>query len=214
MKNACTTFCTHEAVQNEFKRLNISNGREISLNFLQNRRNIAVCVYLGLFRLWKRRALRSALMTQCKVRLNVEESQRGEKYRLIFYKIDELLQFACIWACFDVGGQVCPTFCTHNTEKRAFKRRSISNGREISLNFLQNRWIIAICVYLGLLRRRKTRAQRSARIMQWKERLNVEVSRTGEKYRIMFYKIDELLQFACIWTCFYDEKGVHYVLHA
>ena len=108
----------------------------------------------------------------------------------------------------------CTTFCTHNAVKRAFKRRSISNGREISINFLQNRRIIAVCVYLGLLRRRKTRALRSACITQCKVRLNVEISRTGEKYRLVFYKIDELLQFACIWTCFYDEKGVHYVLHA
>ena len=153
-------------------------------------------------------------MTQCKVRLNVEESQRGEIFLLIFYEIDELLQFACIWACFDVGEQACTTFCMHNAMQSALKRRNISNGREISLNFLQNQQIIAICVYLGLLRRRKTRALRSARITQCKVRLNVEVSRTGEKYRLICYKIDELLQFACIWTCFYDEKGVHYVLHA
>ena len=45
-------------------------------------------------------------------------------------------------------------------------------------------------------------------------RLNVEISRTGEKYRFISYKIDELLQFACIWACFDDGKRVHYVLHA
>ena len=131
----------------------------------------------------------------------------GKKYRLIFYKIVELLQFACIWACFDVVGQACTTFCRHNAAKRelktskylkrvgniaylstksknycnlrvpeldstkenpctmfrkhnavqsAFKSRNISNGRDISLNFLQNRRIIAICVYLGLFRRWRT----------------------------------------------------------
>ena len=153
-------------------------------------------------------------MSQCKVRLNVDESQRGEKFLLIFYKIDELLQFACISACFDAGREACTTFCTHNAVKRAIKRRNISNGREVSLNFLQNRRIIAVCVYLGLCRRRKTRALRSACITQGKVPLNVEISRTGEKYRLISYKIDKLLQFACIWTCFYDEKGVHYVLHA
>ena len=95
-----------------------------------------------------RRVLRSARLMHGGERLNVEISQTGEKYRLIFYKIDELLQFACIWACFDVGGQACTTFGMHNAVKRAFKRRSISNGREISLNLLQYPRIIVICVYL------------------------------------------------------------------
>ena len=45
-------------------------------------------------------------------------------------------------------------------------------------------------------------------------RLNVEISRTGEKYRQISYKIDELLQFACIWACFDDVKRVHYFLQA
>ena len=152
VREACTTFCTHNAVKRAFKRRNISNGREMSLNFLQNRRIIAVCVHLGLFRRRKSRALRSARITHCKVRLNVEVSRTGEKYRLIPYKIDELLQFACIWA-FSTTENACTTFCKHNTVKRAFKRRNISNGREISLNFLQNRRIIAICVYLALFRR-------------------------------------------------------------
>ena len=197
-----------------FKRRNISHGREISLNFLQNGRIIAICVYLDLFRRWKWRALRSALMTQCKVRLNVEISRTGGKYSLISYKIDELLQFACIWACFDAVREACTTFCTHDAVQGAFKRRRISKGREISLNFLQYRRIIAICVYLGLFRRRQTRALRWERITQWKERLNVEVSQRGEKCREIFVKIDELLQFACIWACFDDGKRVHYVLQA
>ena len=95
-REACTTFCTHSSVKGAFKRRNISNAREISLNFLQYRRIIAVCVYLGLFRRRKKPALRSARITQCKERLNVEVPQTGEKYRLISFKIDELLQFACI----------------------------------------------------------------------------------------------------------------------
>ena len=69
-------------------------------------------------------------------------------------------------------------------------------------------------MYLGLFRRRTTRALRSARIMQCKVRLIVEVSQTGEKYRLIFYKIDELLQFEFIWACFDDGKRVFYALHA
>ena len=72
------------------------------------------------------------------------------------------MQFASIWACFDVGGQACTTFCMHNAVQGAFKRRNISND--------------------------------------------------GEKYRLISYKIDELLQFACIWACFDDGKRVHYFL--
>ena len=152
MENACTTFCTHNAVKRAFKRWNIWNGRAITLNFRQNRRIIAVCVYLGLFRRRTTRALGSASITQSKVRLNVEISWTVEKYRLIFYKIDELLQFACICACIDAGREACTRLCTHDAVKNVFKHRSISNGREISLNFLQNLRIIAIWVYLVLFR--------------------------------------------------------------
>ena len=72
---------------------------------------------------------------QWKERLDVEVSQTVEKYRLIPYKINELLQFACIWASFDVGGR---------------------------------------------------RVLRSARLMHGGERLHVEISQTGEKYRLIF----------------------------
>ena len=71
------------------------------------------------------------------------------------------------------------TFCTHNAEKIAFKRRNITNWIEITFNLRQNRRMIAICVCVGLFRRGQTRALRSARTMQCKERLNVEISQTG-----------------------------------
>ena len=99
-------------------------------------------------------------------------------------KIDEWLRFACVWACFDAAEQSCTTFCTHNGVKMAFKRRNISNGREITHNCRQNRWIIAIFVCLGSFRRWRAHALRSARIMQWKERLSDEISRSGGEYRI------------------------------
>ena len=47
-----------------FKCRNISNGTVIELNLLQNRRMIAICVCLGLFRSWMTRALRSARIMQ------------------------------------------------------------------------------------------------------------------------------------------------------
>ena len=36
LKNACTTFCTHNAVNIAFKRRNITNWIEITLNFLKS----------------------------------------------------------------------------------------------------------------------------------------------------------------------------------
>ena len=70
---------------------------------------------------------------------------------------------------------VCTTFGTHDAVERAFKRRNILNGIEITYSYRQNRRIIAICVCMGLLRRWKSRALRSSRMMQYKERLNAEI---------------------------------------
>ena len=86
---ACTTICTHNAVKIAFKRRNILNGREITYSYRQNRRIIAICVCLSLFRRWRKRALRSARIMQRKYRLNVEMSQKGEKELIIFVKISE-----------------------------------------------------------------------------------------------------------------------------
>ena len=77
LENAWTAFCMYNGVKRAFKRRNISNGIEITLNLRQNRRMIAICVCLGLFRRWKARVLRSARTMQCKERLNVELFQTG-----------------------------------------------------------------------------------------------------------------------------------------
>ena len=75
----CTTFCVRNGVKRALKRRNILNGREITHNFLQNRRMIAILAFLGLFWRWKTYALRSACELESKWRLNVEISQTGEK---------------------------------------------------------------------------------------------------------------------------------------
>ena len=79
MENACTTFCTHNAVISVFKRRNTSNGREITLNYRPYSQIIVNYVCLGLFRRWKTSALRSARIMQRKERFSVEISQMGEK---------------------------------------------------------------------------------------------------------------------------------------
>ena len=65
LENVCTTFGTHDAVKVAFKGRNILSGREITYSYRQNRRIIAICVCLGLYRQCKTRALRSACSERC-----------------------------------------------------------------------------------------------------------------------------------------------------
>ena len=167
-------------------------------------------MYLGLFRRRKTRALRSERIMQWKVRLNVEVSRTREKYRLISTKSTNYCNLSLSGACFDAGLEACTKLCTHDAVKRAFRRRSITNGREISLNFTTKSTNYCNLRVSGLVSTLDERSVlRSARIMQWKELLDVEVSQKGEKNRLIFYKIDALLQLAGIWACFDDGKRVH-----
>ena len=50
-----------------FKRGITSNERVTSLNLRQNRRMVAICVFLGLFRRWKSSALRCAMHNAVKI---------------------------------------------------------------------------------------------------------------------------------------------------
>ena len=59
LENVCTTFCVRSGAKFAFNRRNILNGREITLNFSQNRRMITILEFLGLFGRWKTYALRS-----------------------------------------------------------------------------------------------------------------------------------------------------------
>ena len=77
------------------------------------------------------------------------------------------------------------TYALHSACEMERKRRlnvwNILNGREIKHNYLQNRRVITILEFLGVLWRRKTFALRSACEMEWKGHLNVEISQTGGK---------------------------------
>ena len=187
---------------------------DISHNIRQNRRMIAICVCLGLF--WRcSTGMHYVLHVKCS-----EMSVQTSKYLKRVWNNAQFSTKSTQDCDLRVSGldstmeNACTTFCVHVGVRRVFKRRNTWNGREITLNFRQNRGMIAICVCLGLLRRWRTGALRSARIMQGKDRLNVEISRTGEKYRIMFDKIDHWLWFTFIWAWFDDGKRVHYVLRA
>ena len=73
----------------------------------------------------------------------------------------------------------------------AIIRRYCRKLRDISLAFEIFRRLNA--PFTELCVQKVVHASRSASIMQCKVRLNVEVSRTGEKYRLISYKIYELL---------------------
>ena len=60
LENVCTTFCMQNGVKFAFKRGNILNGREITYNYRQVPRMIAICVSLGAFRRCRTYALHSA----------------------------------------------------------------------------------------------------------------------------------------------------------
>ena len=62
-----------------FKRRNILNGREITSNFHQNRRMLAICEFLDAFLRGKTYALLSACRMERKGLLNNEISKAGEK---------------------------------------------------------------------------------------------------------------------------------------
>ena len=60
LENVCTTFCMQNGVKFAFKRGNILNGKEITYNYRQIRRMIAICVSLGAFWRYRTYALHSA----------------------------------------------------------------------------------------------------------------------------------------------------------
>ena len=45
--------------------------------------------------------------------------------------------------------------------------------------------------------------------MQWKERLNAEISEMGEKQRLIFDKIGEWMRFVCVWAYFDAGNRMH-----
>ena len=190
LENSCTTFCLHNAVKRAFKSRSISNGLDITNNLRQNRGMIAICVFLGLFRRW----ITCALRFTCK--LEWKDFKRRSISNGIEITINLLQNPRMIAMCVFLGlFRRWEASALHIACKLEWKKRLnvkvISGGRDKSLNFFQNRRMIAICVFLGLFRRWKSYALRSACKMEWKERLNVEISQTGKKYRLIFVEISE-----------------------
>ena len=125
----------------------------------------AICVYLGLFRRWKPHALHSTSIMQEK---GVKTSKyiKWERNKSSFSSKSGNECELCVSGIVSTLETACAAFHKYNAVKRAFKRRNISNGREIKLNFRQNRQMITICVYMRLFRRWKPRALHSTSIMQ------------------------------------------------
>ena len=69
---------------------------------------------------------------QLKERLNDEISRSGEEYRINLDKSTNDFDFL-VSGLVSTLENVCMTFGTHDAVKRAFKRRNILNGREITV---------------------------------------------------------------------------------
>jgi hypothetical protein len=82
-------------------------------------------------------------------------------------------------------------FCAQNAVIWGFKRRNISIGKEITDIFGQNRRMIEFCGLFGFFRSVIRRVLRSARKMQDSGPSNVEISLSGRKLRLFFFKSDE-----------------------
>ena len=175
---------------------------------------IVICVFLGMFRTAKSRAPCSARIMQWKQRLNVVNISNGWEISLNYRKNRRMIAICvCLFFFRRLKTRTLRSACKMKWNER-INDDNISNWRDITHNFEKNRRMIAICVRLVSCRRWKSRELRSARLMQWKEHLNVEISQTGWKYRIIIDKIDEWLRFACFWACFEPPNRVRHVPHA
>ena len=88
LENVCTTFGTHDAVRGALKRPKYLKRERNNASLLSDSTNDCDLLVYGLASTMES-ACGSARITQCNVRLNVEISPAGEKYRIIFVKIDE-----------------------------------------------------------------------------------------------------------------------------
>jgi hypothetical protein len=72
-------------------------------------------------------------------------------------------------------------FCALHAVIWTFKRRTVTNGKEITVIFCPNRRMVAFCELVDWFRRLIERALCSALEMQYFGRLNVEISQTERK---------------------------------
>jgi hypothetical protein len=93
-------------------------------------------------------------------------------------------------------------FCVLHAVIWSFKRRNVTNGKEITVIFCPNQRMVAFCELLGWYRRLIERALCSALKLQFFGRLCDEISPTGRKLRPFFVQIDEWSHFASCWTGF------------
>jgi hypothetical protein len=96
--------------------------------------------------------------------------------------------------------RACSMFCPQHAVIRTFKRRTATNGKEITVIFCTNRRMVAFCELLDWFRRLIERALCSALKLQIFGRLYDELSPTGRKLRPFFVQIDEWSHFASCWT--------------
>jgi hypothetical protein len=85
---------------------------------------------------------------------------------------------------------------------RTFIRRTVTNGKEITVIFCPNRRMVSFCELLDWLRRLIERALCSALKLQLFGRLYDGLSPTERELRPFFVQIDEWSSFASCWIGF------------
>jgi hypothetical protein len=147
-------------------------------SYRRKRRKIAFCELLGVFRRRNRSAMHSARRMEWKERKKLRNISIKNKIT-VFVVFDERLRFASCRACFEheIG-----VHCVRRVEWSGKSEKTPKYlKQERNNSFRRNRRKIEYCELLGLFRRRNRSALRSARRMEWKERLNCEISQTRTK---------------------------------
>jgi hypothetical protein len=126
---------------------------------------VAFCELLDWFRRLIERALCSALKLQLFGRLYDELSPTGRKLRPFLSKSTNgrILRAVGLVTMLNTAGAM---FCALHAVIRTLKRRTATNGKEITVIFCPNRRMVAFCELLDWFRRLIERALCSARKMQ------------------------------------------------
>jgi hypothetical protein len=162
---ACTMFYAYNAVSWAFKRRNISNGTDITVIFRQNRRTIAFyelfADFDALYSVHYVLRLKCSKLGVC----TTKSLQRVGNYSHFLSKSTNgrVLRVVGMVSTLNTAGDM---FCALHAVIWSFKRRTVTNGKEITVICCQNRRMVALCELLGWCRRLIQRALCSVRHMQ------------------------------------------------
>jgi hypothetical protein len=157
---------------------------------------MAFCEPLVLFRRWKCRALRSPCKMVWIGHLNVEISPTGTILQSVFVINKERLHFARFGACVKARTWHALRWAYKMEWKQRVSVEISPRWSELQSIRYENILMIFCCEFVGLFPRWQWCALRSPCKMEWRERLNFDISPTGTKLLLVFVKMEERLRFA------------------